>query len=662
MTTSPTTMPNPPAFPAGRALTGSSERRLSQVTYTHPNTKKIPSALTPASVQPYFTSASTGAVGIASDTAWATRTAIELLPGIDKPSGVISDQAVGALTMMNSVSGAINLYKSTQALKEAHAIDDADGATAAGINMAASTAQSGFGTATIGSRSTSIAAALAPSKTGLATAATIFGFIANIFVVLLFAFIGGWGAFQSRRAKKFYEKAVQNKSFEVLVASLYVPHKDVKQMIREDSIALRSSGLKALRKVLGNNTTERRCIPYCHASSKKKNALLEKVLRESFLKEYPELLEIKEFYLSKLDEKTFTQMDLPVAIGLLLKLRKLQLKNQAVAARALGSEQLQKIQRAAQRGLEARLASTGAVAETAHREWEDLKASIDASYAKTQFEYKSTALLGLLGTVVGILTFVLTGPYGAAILIALTLVWALACTIHDAYTHEVTGQPGRFDKLYLKVGIALIALSIAASVGSFLAFGGSLPIMVLSVALALVLLGILAHHLLQLQAYEKRWNATHTGVGDLVKHLKRGAFDAKARRLFKQLPKDLRIAITDEAARAKRRRELTYNTMNSIDKEKFHRAVKNSAVFFWKQWWYSNKNDYFKKQALLLEELALSIQYDRNEDAMRPVKHAFKQIRDRDTLDVLFEQAHRIFAREASAASLYKAAKRFDAA
>src|SRR5689334_2314691 len=80
--------------------TGASERGLSQVAYTHPNTKKIPSRIAPASVQPYFTSASTGATGIASDTAWTARTAIEILPGIDTPAGVVADQTTGALTMM----------------------------------------------------------------------------------------------------------------------------------------------------------------------------------------------------------------------------------------------------------------------------------------------------------------------------------------------------------------------------------------------------------------------------------------------------------------------------------------------------------------------------------------------------------------------------------
>ncbi len=367
---------------------------------------------------------------------------------------------------------------------------------------------------------------LHPASRTLTGAAAVFSSIGNIIFLPFNALTVGWGAFQSHRAHQFYkEYERQGKTFQALTRSVYVSPDKITQMILDDRVGLRIEGETALKKTGVDPLLRSR---YASLDGSRKAALLNTVLSGLFSKEYPELLAMKEFYFPQLDQKTVNSLDLPTVIGLLINVRKLQLKNEGILSQALGSDCLDKIKRAATRGLEARMASSHPdVKEAALAERATLLAEVDTNYVHNQKLYKTLAILGAIGLVLGIAAFLATGHIGLIVMAVLCFAYALSWVIFDVYSQSptaFTGKPGRYDKLFLGLRIAVTILGIVLAIGAISVLTGGVPLILglaFSLALGAVMLGIYIHTLYKLKKQQRKWKEDHPEVQTLSQRLVR---------------------------------------------------------------------------------------------------------------------------------------------
>ena len=187
---------------------------------------------------------------------------------------------------------------------------------------------------------------------------------------------------------------------------------------------------------------------------------------------------------------------------------------------------------------------------------------------------------------------------------------------------------------------------------------------------------------------KKKWNEAHPSLDVLQQRLsarkKDASIDAELRAQFKKLPKHLRVQITDAAAKQKSHRydlldhnevydqtgkyrarierlgkkclESYLKNAKLTDSETalLRRAVKKTAKFFWMQWWYSNKHEYFRKQALKLEELLAGIKDGDKTKAASAYGHIIQSC-DISLQCKLYDNIQRIFKREASVGALSRA-------
>jgi hypothetical protein len=670
--------PHPKAadiFPIGGQSTIAS-KNVYQRTSFRPHFKKISFSTIPLK-KLYFTDASQDTEGLVGDVMWASRIIISQLPGSQLPSGIIADQLIGETTMTNFPRGLIKSAKAVDRLKTAHEIEDTEGTCEAGIDLATGGLQTAYGLDYIGIRNLTVHSAYLPSSTAAQAVSAVLNIlttIGNILFPISCAFTGAWGAFQAWRADKFYEEYKKNgKTFEFLAGSIFASPEKVAEMIEKEEESLQTEGETALKKAFGNQPIPEDA--YWSATSEEKHQWLNALCAAHFQK-YPELPALKELYFSKLSRETFNALELPTAVGLLLALRKLQQKNEARIERFLGQDCLTRIKKAAERGLTERAESKiPAVKKQALAERTELLEKVDSSYAETQTEYKTAKWLGIAGAALGIAAFFL-GPYG---LLALSLVFAIVCIVTDVHLLKgaFDNQPGSADKLFIAICAICSLLSIVGAIAAFVFIPGApLVLLLLSLAAGGIGLCIYGYGYYKATQQEKKWKEEHPTLEDLADHLQRlriagrgrHKLDKKTLALFKKLPRAVRKALTADAAAqpfdtdSYRKWDsqsrfgqicLERYLKNQEECEQLRRSVKKTAKFFWNQWWYSNKQAFFQKQALLFEDLLEAL---KTNDLLRTQK-AYQKIEesDSDIQDKLYENIRNVFKREESIHSLQEA-------
>jgi hypothetical protein len=653
-------------FPLREGHTGASSGAFPLSSKVHPIHKEIPTTRTPEA-QLLVSSATSDAIGKAWDTASVFRSLYQDWSDTSHPANIVSDQAAAGFgAFSNLPRGVLKVVKGNAHLEKAQAIGDEEGESTARLEKVTGIFQTLGGATSIGARSTRIANALVSNKR-LMVAGTALSFIGGIFSVILNSLFLGWAVRQSRRASHFYEEYKrQGKTFEALAGSIYVSSEKLHEWLgTEHRTSLRLTGLTALEKAGADAASAR--LRFAHLDPARKIAMWSALVHH-FAQENPHLPAMAELYFSQLSYKDIDSLDLPTALGLLLKVSNEQLSNEAHFELAFGADCLHLVKKAAERGLQARMdpAAPKDVRIAAHNECAELLAKIDASYVKMQNNYKSTALLSLAGIGLGIVGFLTLGLVATAVVSAVGLVFNIIGAVQSWLTaSEFKGPVAPHDRLFVIVMMAIGILGIAAAITAFCIFGGG-PVVAAIFAIALVsgllTLGIYAYTLHQLNKQDESWKKAHSNVDDLISRLSalrsEDALDDKTLKLLKQLPKDHRKAIVDEAALAAGRKRVKFNDLSdAAARDKLRRAVKRTAVFFWKQWWYSNKNPYFEQQAMALQTLLMSIEHANVEQA----KHIYRHIEDDGVKEKLQEYFHKISASEASVKALSDAVYNFRA-
>ncbi len=608
-----------------------------------------------------------------SDGFWTGRT-VASIPTPQGPVDTISSAIYGIHSGQHVPSGGFGLYHKCREMDAAWKRNDKKGMIGAGLGITAYSSQTAIGVSMTGLRGVTIASMASPTTTGLVTALTLLAKTVNILFCIVYGLFGICFLYENHRARAFYRSHVENGTFQSLQKAVFVPLGTIVQLIDKEKENLRVKGEAALKKA---------------ACVSRSSEDLDSVLRnEYFQKKYPELAVLKEQYLSKLDESLLADWDLPAVLGLLLKLREMQLTNEAAVEQAVGSGCLEKIKKAAARGLEARLqSSVPAVQKRAREEESKLFTEIKTHFAENIKLRRLIAIMGVAGAIIGGLVF-LTGPQAIVfVVLGLTLALALYCNYVNYCVQKgaFNGQPGSWDKKLIQFLVLFLVASIAASIAICVLFHGSWLALAVLLAFSLIALYIYWNAYNRAAVQEQKWREEHPTIQDFAKHLEKRVHqtervDKETLSLFKKLPKDTRVKITNASVDQDSDRYADFENHDQLGKEFLHyyfriakkhlklepievqqlsRAAKKTAKLLWIQSWYANENAFIGKHSVaeLMEKQALHLEALRegilNKD-YRLAKRAYDRI-DKRVRDILHKNIGKVLKREESFASLSRA-------
>lgn len=670
--------------PLTRARPGASRKKFVQNTHNQLVIKQIPS--TPAlNKPPILSSAALAPESAIMDWSWFVRTAA-IEPCFLTSSGMVVDNALGFTTISNLPQGIVGVINAKEEYDQAIARHDIVTADVATLKMGGNFLQALFGAIYIGLRTGSIASVWNKTQT-LAHYLKAFGLLGEIVLVLAQIPVGIVGLIQWSRAHRFYKEfEAHGKTFQHVIGTIFVSPDAIAQTILDQTSSLRLTGRIALEKAcLNAEAAESAETLYNHLPKEERMKILDAMLVTLFA-DHPQLPILKEFYFSKLDKEVVHNLELSTVIGLLLHIEHLQKINEVRFESIFGSACLEKVKKAAMRGLEARCADSTPenVRNNARLERAQLLDEVDSKYAETQKSNMRSIALAVVVIAIGVFTlagFLASGPIGPSVLLGLWILYELTCLYLDIkqLDNAFDGRPGRYDKSFIKTRAFWIAVGLSISIAACIVLSGGTALLAASIILGVSMLiaYYVAHR--RLDAQEKQWKEDHPSLDNLKQRLslmdQESPIDAHLRAQFKKLSKRERILITDAAAQLPSYRYMGWDLARHfgdnfqfgrscleayLNGEPFaeseidylRRAVKKTAKFFWTQWWYSNQQEYFKEQALKLEELLANIQ------TASQAKCAYKKIElcsDMTLQNTLYANIQRVFKREESVGSLYRA-------
>lgn len=665
-----------------------------------PHFKDIPDSC-PPETRPSLSSWPNSADIFNVDLSWTARSIVPIPHAIDS--------SLGFTTMTNLPVGVRATYNAALRGLAASQRDDNGALLEATVDGTVSGLQALFGLDYVGVRSLGVTTSFAPHLHRLAPVLAILTSIGNYLFGALYFGIGILGIVQAVRASRFYhEYKEEGGDFSSLIRCLLVSKQKIREVITHEKTTLHILGLQALKE------TGLSPLVLNRESPARRDQLLTRILKSHFASR-PELAVLKEFYFPQVEkERAFQKLTFTESLGLLVKLEKMQATRESRAVSAIGNKCVQKIKKAALRGLKTRLKSNTPadyrvgknhpfapdVYGRAVRENHALLSEVESSYARYQRQNFGLVFIGVLGTIVAVLSCVLLGPTGVTALFWLNLITAAssAFLVDTSYFQDaLEAPPGLHDKKVIVAYALLVSIGIALSIASLVFLGTSPFLTGFTAGLGTTMLGLYAAAYYKTHKKELRWKQDHPTLEDLSQRLDilkdNEMLSTSALNCFKKLPKALRKTLTDQAALGDFHQE-RYRQWNAdglfsshflqcyftqseplgdIEVEQLYRAVKKTAKFCWGQWWYSNKNSHFEKQALLLEQLLESIAFDlalREEQAQTHEKsrkdnleelartslqNAHRYLYEIQDLDVQFklhENIFRIFKREESAFAL----------
>lgn len=452
-------------------------------------------------------------------------------------------EVMGITTGENVFQGAWAAIKSGWRFQEARAIGDTGGMIEGGTDAARGFFQFLGGVFFMGYRGTMIAAdiwninTLVPT-TPLGKAAFALGMIGNAFFMLFYFLIGIWAVYGFGKDCELLlsmEKVQQKENPESKLFTFFI------KKVKADSLSklkkMQMDNKRKLQKIALDAMTEQ----WIHEqgkllvgedgkgkiplSSNEVRELLGSLFEPARIDQ--SLQDAREKYISSLglqadDMKDFSMLEV---IGFKLEEMKRQIRKNAKFSRVAGGANLAAIQKAAARGLKERLESTDLVVNAAAKaDFDKLVSAVTSSNAENLIIHGTLAVVAVLGVIVSIMSFFPVLAFGATMaLIILSVALSAAMLGTDAYFMilgwQSAKQPGLYDKHYIAVIACFLIAMLAVSVGVTLGCGLPLIPLIFAGVIGVIGLGLCGVAYDELDYKEKKWKWSHPDLSTFTKYV-----------------------------------------------------------------------------------------------------------------------------------------------